>query len=492
MNKIKKLGFQLGAITLLGFVIIGGYFIVSQYFHTKERLKTDNLNRLKAISMTLSFQIDADAHQRLIQSFPLKDAIQQTNQDSSYLSIHRVLKQAKLANNIQTDIYTLFFDDNDTKNPIKFGVTSSDNPYYRHSYTNYPEELINHYEDGSLINLYEDEHGTWISSFAPIKTKSGSVVGVVQVDQQFDEFLLIVKKESTQTFLISLIVTLVITSVVYYFITLLVKQDQQKTHELEVAYHQVNFQKTRIQDSINYAQLIQHAIVPNLEYQDINTSIIYKPKDIVSGDLPWSIEIGDKVYLGAIDCTGHGVPGAMMSFVGYFLMNHITSNQNLLPSEVLTLLDEKVRSTLKQEQLDGTNDGMDMGLIVLDKIKKTLVFAGAKRPLYYQSGSDIEVFKGTSKSIGGKQIQKIKERKFIDITIDYKKGDRFFLFTDGLPDQFDSTDTKKFSAKKIRAVLEENYQLDLQNAVGNLNNELDLWQKKSPQTDDILFMGIEL
>lgn len=495
MNKIKKLGFQLGAITLLGFIVIGGYFIINQYLNTKERLKEDNLNRLKAIATTLSFQIDADAHQKIIQTYQSKNAISQTKQDSNYSSIHRILQQTQLANNIKTDIYTLFFDEQDTNNPIKFGVTSSSKPYFRHNYSHYPEELIKHYENGSLINLYKDEHGTWISAFAPIKTKSGTVVGVVQVDQQFDEFLAIVQKESTQNFLISLIVTIIITSIVYYFITLLVKQDQQKTQELEIAYHQVNIQKTRIQDSINYAQLIQNAIIPSfqaLESHGIKSSFIYKPKDIVSGDLPWSIELNDKLYISTIDCTGHGVPGAMMSFIGYFLLNHITSHKDFLPSEILTLLDKKVRATLKQDKSNGTNDGMDMGLIVIDKSKNTLTFSGAKRPLYHQTGELIEIHKGTSKSIGGQQILKLQERKFEDVIIEYKNKDRFFLFTDGLPDQFDSTDSKKFSAKKIRAVLELHHQHDLQTAVNKLNEELILWQKKSPQTDDILFMGIEV
>lgn len=495
MNKIKKLGFQLGAITLLGFIIIGGYFIFNQYLSTKERLETDNLNRLKAIATTLSFQINAETHQSIIKKYSSKDAITTTYQDSNYASLHTILKQVKEANHIKTDIYTLFYDEHDKQNPVKFGVSSSSKPYFRHTYDHYPEELIKHYKDGSLINLYEDEHGTWLSAFAPITTKSGSVVGVVQVDQQFDEFLMIVKKESTTTFFISLIVTIIITSIVYYFITLLVKQDQQKTQELEIAYHQVKLQKTRIQDSINYAQLIQKAIVPNFQHltaHNIQSAIIYKPKDVVSGDLPWSIEHEDKIYISAIDCTGHGVPGAMMSFVGYFLLNHITSNKDLLPSEILNLLDQKVRATLKQDRSNGTNDGMDMALIVLDKTNNSLTFAGAKRPLYHQSNDKIQIHKGTSKSIGGQQIQKLVNRRFSDVTINYKEGDRFFIFTDGLPDQFDSTDNKKFSAKRIRAVLEQNYNSSISDSVQQLNDELSLWQKKSPQTDDILFMGIEV
>ena len=496
MNTIKKLGTQLGIITLLGFILISNYFIISQYHNTKKQLKNDILHRLQAISTTVSFQINGDEHKALLNKYSQKNAITSSTQDSIYHTIHCILKQCKEANNIKTDIYTLYYDQNQEEKPVQFGVTSGNLPYYKHDYINYPKELIKYYQKGSLINLYEDNHGTWLSAFAPIKTSSGEVVGVVQVDQQFDEFLAIVRKRTTQSIIISSLVAILISLIVFYFIFQLVKQDQKKTTELGIAYDTVSFQKTRIQDSINYAKKIQSAIIPDFNIMKLNgikTSMIYRPKDVVSGDLPWAIQANNKVYISAIDSTGHGVPGAMISFVGYFLLNQIINRPHLSPADVLCHLDIMIRETLRQEDQNGSNDGMDLGLLVIDYPNNEITFSGAKRPLYQLSeDGHVQVHKGTSKSIGGRQLAILKNRKFETIQLNLTPGDRFFLFTDGFPDQFNESDERKFSAKRIRKILESSAEHNLQKSIQILEEELDNWQKKSPQTDDILFVGIEV
>ncbi len=483
----------LGSIIFMLFVLITGYFIVSNYYSTKRLIQGDNLNRLEAIASTLSIHVDGDEYLSLLKRHQNKDDITQIKQDSVYQKIHSFLKKGQYINNINTDVYTLLYDSLDIKPSIRFGVTSGENPYYRHQYTNFPPELLDHFTTGAQIKPYSDNNGKWISAFAPIKTKDGQIVGVVQVDQEFDDLIAKVREKSWKNLLISSFVSLIF----LYVLSIIAKEEKRKKTEIENAYEQVIFQKKRIQDSINYAENIQKAIIPSfeiLEKYGIKSACIYKPKDVVSGDFPWIFEYGKKVFIATVDCTGHGVPGAMMSFVGYFLLNHITSTTESSAAHILTELNIAVRKTLKQDN-DGSlsNDGMDIGLMIIDKTKNVICYAGARRPLYTSlSTGEFNIIKGTSKSIGGKIIKKLEERQFTDNCITYNTGDRFFMFSDGVPDQFNEQWTKKFSNARIRTVIRENSTSSLNETVQLLEEKLMTWMGVGEQTDDILFIGLEL
>ncbi|MFP4447963.1 MAG: PAS domain S-box protein [Bacteroidota bacterium] len=252
----------------------------------------------------------------------------------------------------------------------------------------------------------------------------------------------------------------------------------------------------KITESINYAQRIQSSILPNTnivqEYLP-KSFIFYEPRDVVSGDFPWFMKKEDVIFIAAVDCTGHGVPGALLSFIGYFQLNNIVDhNKNYTAAEVLDKLHFGVRATLKQERFDAeARDGMDIALCRIDKKKNELQYAGAHRPLYLLRDGELEQYKGNRKAIGGIPHRKKAEKDFVNHVIKYKKGDKIFFFTDGLPDQIGGPDKRKYTPKRIRENIVENKNLSMQQFSSLFASEYKKWKKNNKQIDDVLLIGIE-
>ncbi|WP_439181992.1 PAS domain S-box protein [Carboxylicivirga taeanensis] len=283
-------------------------------------------------------------------------------------------------------------------------------------------------------------------------------------------------------------------------------EDRDLESVLFVAHDMTDFKKIeqeikeknkKISDSINYAQRIQTAILPDtkvLQQYFPRSFIFYRPKDVVSGDFPWMFIKDNHFYIAAVDCTGHGVPGALLSFIGYFLMNNIVSaNENVTAAELLDSLHLDVRRTLRQDQ-EGSNgrDGMDLALVKIDLATNELQFAGAHNPLYYLRDGELAVYKGSRKGIGGKPLAKKVEKDFENNVIQYKKGDQFFIFSDGLPDQVGGPKGRKYQAKRIREALEGEPNQTMAHFERHFSNDFYDWMGDCKQVDDVLLIGIEL
>ncbi len=251
-----------------------------------------------------------------------------------------------------------------------------------------------------------------------------------------------------------------------------------------------------ITESINYAQRIQSAIIPDndLIKQFLPQSFMfYKPKDVVSGDFPWFFVRKDYIYIAAVDCTGHGVPGALLSFIGYFLLNNIVDNErDLGAGDILNMLHQQVRKTLKQNEGDASaRDGMDMALCRINRNKKELQFAGSHRPLYYNRNGELKQYKGDSKSIGGIPPRRKAEKDFTTHIMDYKSGDRIFFFSDGLPDQIGGGAGRKYQAKRIRDAIIKYQNLSIDQLGRFFVEDFEDWKGEQKQIDDVLLIGIE-
>nr|WP_319400351.1 PAS domain S-box protein [uncultured Carboxylicivirga sp.] len=268
--------------------------------------------------------------------------------------------------------------------------------------------------------------------------------------------------------------------------------------EFKMIEQEIKEKNKKISDSINYAQRIQTAILPdtNLLQQFFPRSFIfYRPKDVVSGDFPWMFKKDNYFYVAAVDCTGHGVPGALLSFIGYFLMNNIVNaSEDVTASELLDMLHLDVRRTLRQDQ-EGANgrDGMDLALVKIDLESDELQFAGAHNPLYLLSEGELNEYKGSRKGIGGKPLLKKVEKDFENHVIKYKKGDQFFIFSDGLPDQVGGEKGRKFQSKRIRETLTEVPNQTMAHFERQFAQSFYDWMGTDyKQVDDVLLIGIEL
>ena len=249
-----------------------------------------------------------------------------------------------------------------------------------------------------------------------------------------------------------------------------------------------------ITDSINYARKIQRAVLPHEEniYRNIPHSfIVYKPRDIVSGDFFWFHEIDrNNYYMVCADCTGHGVPGAFMTVIGTTLLNQIIiENKFVSPSDILQELDKKINITLKQEQ-DGSisvQDGMDLSIIKTDKANKEFIFTSAKRSAVFIRDKQMQEFKGSKASLGG---MRMGEKVFEEIKMNFQKDDIIYMFTDGYPDQFGGEKGKKYSSKRLKQTLFSVHELSMAEQKQKIENDINNWKGTLEQVDDISIMGI--
>ncbi len=281
------------------------------------------------------------------------------------------------------------------------------------------------------------------------------------------------------------------------------KKINQQNVQIQEQKDKLETQNTKLNDSISYAQNIQQAILPtpNELNKKFETFILYKPKDVVSGDFYWYTEINqnngqpDKTFLAVVDCTGHGVPGAFMSMIGNRIFNELINERKIYdPGKILYYLNDYIIKALKQEHTDNT-DGMDVCLISIDETnnqEKTIKFAGAKRPLYYykQDMGKIEQVKGNRYSIGGINKNK-KEKQFSTQKLQFKKNDILYLSSDGLIDQV-NTEGKRFSSKRFFSILNQNADQPLSYQKVRLDEELEKFKKNTEQRDDITVVGAKI
>jgi len=251
---------------------------------------------------------------------------------------------------------------------------------------------------------------------------------------------------------------------------------------------------TEIEDSIHYARRIQNAILPPGNYLSKvlpNAFFLYMPRDIVSGDFYWVAAKDDKVIVAAVDCTGHGVPGAFMSIVGSNQLNYALNVMNVTkPSEILTILDEGVTNTLRQSQNLTVHDGMDLAVITLDVRNNILEFAGAYNPLIIVRDKELIKYKADRLPIGGHTQP--GEKVFSNQQVEIREGDMAYIFTDGYADQFGGPKNGKFMSRKFLELLQEIAHLPVCQQKEQLEKAHIEWRGEEPQVDDILVIGIRL
>ena len=268
----------------------------------------------------------------------------------------------------------------------------------------------------------------------------------------------------------------------------------ERTAEVVAQKEEIERQKASLTDSIVYAKRIQNAMLPSHHQMEQALSdhfVIFWPKDIVSGDFYWLSQKGGKAYVTAVDCTGHGVPGAFMSMIGSSLLNKIVNeNQITKPSEVLDAMRDGVFKALNKEgQEESTNDGMDMSFIAIDMIRLKLEFAGANNPLYIVRNGEMLIFKGDKQPVGAF----IKEFKpFTNHEVDLQKGDMVFIFSDGFQDQFGGENKTKFMVGKFKKLLVEIGHLSPEEQKEKLTEAHRNWKGQLPQVDDIVIIGIRV
>ena len=277
----------------------------------------------------------------------------------------------------------------------------------------------------------------------------------------------------------------------------------QQNTEIQEQRDQIQRQNENINKSINYAQGIQKALLPSqkhLEEYLPDSFIFFKPRDVVSGDYYWFKTIPgengeykhgvDKFAISAVDCTGHGVPGAFLSMIGYNLLDDILNRGVIKPGLILKELNSGIRKALRQDETDN-RDGMDMALCVIDPQTKTVEFAGAKNPLIYVTNGEAVRMRGDKDSIGGGTAN--TDFEFSTHPIDVKEPTWIYIFSDGFIDQFGGNDGRKFMIKNFTELLQHIHQFPACEQREILKITFNEWKRKEyPQVDDVLVIGFKV
>jgi len=218
--------------------------------------------------------------------------------------------------------------------------------------------------------------------------------------------------------------------------------------------------------------------------------ILFNPRDIVSGDFYFFKPLGNKIVFVAADCTGHGVPGGFMSMLGISYLGEITSQlKEPSAAEIIDHLREKIKLTLGQTDEGSTQkDGMDLAICIIDTDKKQIQYSGAYNPLYVIRKGELDIIKADRQPVA----VYFKESSFTNHIVDVKPGDKFYMFSDGYPDQIGGPKQRKFMTKNFKTLLLENHQLPMEDQKQILQKAIDEWKGDSMQIDDILVVGFEL
>ncbi|TAE00671.1 MAG: hypothetical protein EAZ97_05160 [Bacteroidetes bacterium] len=276
----------------------------------------------------------------------------------------------------------------------------------------------------------------------------------------------------------------------------LLLESQKKLIELKS--EELEDKNSSITSSINYARRIQSAILPvkpKISKYLPEHFILFMPRDIVSGDFYWFANFQNstgeqKNMIAAIDCTGHGVPGAMMSMVANGLLNQTVYEKKMCdPAKILDELQIGIRDALHQTEND-SKDGMDMSLCVIDQKNKILEFAGAMNPLHYVQNNEFHTIKATRKSIGGTKI--FDGEGFTKHSINLSTPTIFYMCSDGYEDQFGGKDNKKFMVKQLKDLLFAIHSLPMEKQRLILEDKINDWKGNYSQIDDILVVGVKI
>lgn len=341
----------------------------------------------------------------------------------------------------------------------------------------------------SILNVAADENAAEMKARYDLDQSTRAIEKLKQ-----DQKETALKNNAEQSRMLTLLISgSVVAVLIILFFFVRVRENRKARRVLQLANDEIGMKNKNITDSINYAKHIQLAVLPEKELLTQyfpDSFVLYKPKDIVSGDFFWIHPSENKIWFAVADCTGHGVPGAFMSVLGSSqLTNAVTESPHSTPSEILHRIDHGIRKQLHQDKAgSGSRDGMDIALCTWDQKKRELIFAGANRPvIIYRNTAQLEFLLPQKTAIGGMVDE---EKNFSDQCIVLEKNNALYLYTDGFPDQFGGPKGKKFKSAQFRDLLVKFSSADMEHTGMELDQMFDEWKGELEQVDDVCVLGI--
>lgn len=465
------------------------FLILFSYYRELVMMEEQRIQRLKGIVTTLAVQANAQEHENVIREL-MNYRDETIAKDARYIRLKEPLKKAYEANNLQTPIYTLFY--HKASNTFCYGVRSDDKIYIYDEYKKFPKALLHDMDEGGVLTKYASENGTWISAFHPIKDSSGKVVALIEADEEFSGFLATVNKQLVRNVFLELFGILLISSFFFPLLRRIFRRDQLLMIDLARKKEHLQEILDDTAASLRYASTVQKLLLPTSEEMKIHFKdhfVLYLPKDEVSGDFYWVRKNEHFTYFAVADCTGHGIPGAILSVLGINILNNIYGqNPYLEPDEMIERLDKELNALIGHSKGDlKVRDGMEIALVQVDSFNHRIKFAGAGMDLVVASNVGIEKIKGSSASIGATDEKQVKYFEVHEMNIE--KGSFYYLFSDGFKDQFGGEANKKYTIKRLLKDIASVHKKDATSQKVRFEEILLNWKQDNKQTDDILFIG---
>lgn len=320
-----------------------------------------------------------------------------------------------------------------------------------------------------------------------------NIILLYQLEKYFPQFILSYPSPETRhtDMIFAFSYVLFFSTLMYSYLKKSFDNERDKTVKQR---KEMEYKHQEITDSIKYASKIQTALLPSynaLKDYFEDSFVFWIPKHIVSGDFYWVKEVDGKILIAAVDCTGHGVPGAFMSILGISLLNEIVLHNKITqPNIILNELRNEVKRSLQQtEQRTSARDGMDMSICAIDKKNQKLEYAGAFNPLIIVRNDVVIQYKANRMPVG---IYIMEEENFTNHEISLEPGDNLYMFSDGFPDQIGGKNAKKFKMNRFKELLLEIYTKPMSEQHNLIKERFNDWIKGHDQTDDILFIGFRI
>lgn len=488
-NLLQNLATRIMSIIFVCLILVVGIFLVTGYYSDLKFQEECQYTKLSTITRTLAIELDGDLHEELILKNQLEKDRKGILKDSLYEAFQTDLYNAFKVNDLKTALYTLVYDS--TAETFNYGVRSDEFNDFLNEYEGSPVVLREKFNTGGIIPKYMSVNGIWLSAFHPVKNNLGDVVAVLEADIDFTEF----KNEVNAKYLKkSLLILAVIIIMSLFFILyarkILVSEYNNKL--ILAKKNKIIEAKNRdILDSFHYAQKIQAAILPSeLEFEKsfVDHFIFYQPKEVVSGDFYWFERVDNEVFIAVADCTGHGVPGSILTIICANALDFVLNTKKVQNTdEILNEVRERVIEFLAKGGYE-MNDGMDIALCKFNTDTLKLQYSGAYNPIYIFSENELEVAKACKQPVG----RYFKSKSFEFTEYQLKQGDVFYLFTDGFSDQFGGPKNKKYKYKHFKTLLKslKDEPLVVQNE--RIKLAFNEWKGDNEQVDDVCVIGLKV
>ncbi len=477
----RKVLFALyGALLVLGVALIAW-----QHSGQRKALRHEALSRLGGITGTLAAQLDGGRVNTLLGKYDARGSIIRNTQDAWYYTLHEALRKSAAANALTTPLDLVVYDT--LKHELQVVVTSADRPAFREPYTGEQAERLTAALRAAQPAPERLDGGASLVAFDALTDHHGRPNALVVATQPIAGLEAEATGRTWRNIAIAALGYLLIGLLMFRSVGRWVKHEEDQRASLQERHDGVT-------DSIAYAGKIQSALIPRPErYGELfdDYFVLNRPKDLVSGDFHWVHRINDHVCLVAqADCTGHGLPGAMMAAIGCSLLNELVAQHpEADPAALLSLLNTRVVHSLQQNgQRKGAGDGMDIALCRIDRREREILFAGAFRPLYWMHDGQLTVINGDRRPIGGSHHE--ADRRFTVHRVAYHAGDRIYLFSDGYVDQFGGPEKRKFMTTRFNALLLDHRHLPLALQAEQLDQAFNAWKGPLEQVDDVCVLGL--